>query len=128
MSDSRFSLFFLPPLLEARSSRVAIVEPRSFRDCATSARRRCRATSRQILTGGYNCRLTVNYTTALLGQSRSYLHVDGPYQQISAIDEIKDAGLSGVALLHLRTAANITRHALPLFRERRCVADRIWRV
>lgn len=81
---------------------------------------------RVALTGGFdekinNCRLSVNYTTALLGRSRSYLHVDGPHQQVSAVDEIKDVRHSGVSLLHLETPANLTRHVLPLFLEKKCV-------
>lgn len=57
----------------------------------------------------------MNYTTALLGYSRSYLYVDGPYQQISVVDEIKEVRHSKISLLHLRTAVNLTRHVLPLF-------------
>lgn len=63
----------------------------------------------------------MDYTTALLGRSRSYLYVDGPYQQISIVDEIKNLKLSNVSLLHLRTAVNFTHHALPLFVEKKYV-------
>ncbi|XP_011695705.1 PREDICTED: serine protease nudel isoform X2 [Wasmannia auropunctata] len=64
-------------------------------------------------------RLSVNYTTALLGQSRSFLYVDGPHQQVSVVDEIRDVKLSDVSLLHLKTAVNFTRYVQPLFLEKR---------
>ncbi|XP_050451697.1 serine protease nudel-like isoform X3 [Cataglyphis hispanica] len=64
-------------------------------------------------------KLSVNYTTALLGRSRSYLYVDGPHQQISVIDEIRDVKTSEVSLLHLKTAVNLTRHVRPLFLEKK---------
>ncbi|XP_014475627.1 PREDICTED: serine protease nudel [Dinoponera quadriceps] len=60
-------------------------------------------------------RLSVNYTTTLVGYSRSYLHVDGPYQQISVVDDIKEVKLSDVSLLHLKTPVKLTRYVLPLF-------------
>lgn len=66
-----------------------------------------------------NIRLSVNYTTALLGQSRSYLYVDGPYQQIHVVDEIKNVKTSDVSLLHLKTAVNVTRYVQPLFAEKK---------
>nr|XP_012227219.1 PREDICTED: serine protease nudel [Linepithema humile] len=64
-------------------------------------------------------RLSVNYTTAVLGQSRSYLYVDGPYQQIHVVDEIIDVKTSDVSLLHLKTTVNITRYVQPLFLEKK---------
>ncbi|KAL6265616.1 hypothetical protein P5V15_002410 [Pogonomyrmex californicus] len=64
-------------------------------------------------------RLSVNYTTALLGRSRSFLYVDGPHQQISAVDEIRDVKNSDVSLLHLKTAVNFTRYVQPLFLEKK---------
>ncbi|XP_011256317.2 serine protease nudel isoform X3 [Camponotus floridanus] len=63
-------------------------------------------------------KLSVNYTTALLGQSRSYLYVDGPHQQISVVDEIRNVK-SEVSLLHLKTATNLTRYVQPLFIEKK---------
>jgi len=63
----------------------------------------------------------VNYTTALLGQSRSFLYVDGPHQQISVIDEIRDVKTTNVSLLHLKNAVNFTRYVQPLFLEKKCV-------
>lgn len=68
-----------------------------------------------------NCRLLTNYTTALLGQSRSFLYVDGPHQQISIVDEIRDVERTNVSLLHLKTAVNLTRYVQPLFLEKKCV-------
>ncbi|XP_072746689.1 serine protease ndl [Anoplolepis gracilipes] len=62
-------------------------------------------------------KLSLNYTTALLGQSRSYLYVNGPYQQISVVDEIRNVKTSEVSLLHLKTAVNLTRYVRPLFLE-----------
>ncbi|XP_011872575.1 PREDICTED: serine protease nudel [Vollenhovia emeryi] len=64
-------------------------------------------------------RLSVNYTTALLGQSRSFLHVDGPHQQVSVINEIRNVATTDVSLLHLRTAVNFTRYVQPLFLEKK---------
>ncbi|KYM93915.1 Serine protease nudel [Cyphomyrmex costatus] len=64
-------------------------------------------------------RLSVNYTTALLGQSRSFLYVDGPHQQISVVDEIRDVKRTNVSLLHLKTAVNHTRYVQPLFLEKK---------
>ncbi|XP_018405344.1 PREDICTED: serine protease nudel-like [Cyphomyrmex costatus] len=66
-----------------------------------------------------NIRLSVNYTTALLGQSRSFLYVDGPHQQISVVDEIRDVKRTNVSLLHLKTAVNHTRYVQPLFLEKK---------
>ncbi|EGI57358.1 Serine protease nudel [Acromyrmex echinatior] len=64
-------------------------------------------------------RLSVNYTTALLGQSHSFLYVDGPHQQISIVDEIRDVERTNVSLLHLKTAVNFTRYVQPLFLEKK---------
>ncbi|XP_029664997.1 serine protease nudel-like [Formica exsecta] len=64
-------------------------------------------------------KLSMNYTTALLGQSRSYLYVDGPHQQISVVDEIRNVKTSEVSLFHLKTAVNFTRHVRPLFLEKK---------
>ncbi|XP_070512102.1 serine protease nudel isoform X2 [Cardiocondyla obscurior] len=64
-------------------------------------------------------RLSVNYTTALVGQSRSFLLVDGPHQQISVVDEIEDLKTTDVSLLHLKTAVNFTRYVQPLFFEKK---------
>ncbi|XP_071642079.1 serine protease ndl [Temnothorax longispinosus] len=64
-------------------------------------------------------RLSVNYTTVLLGQSRSFLYVNGPHQQISVVDEIRDVKRTDVSLLHLKTAVNFTRYVQPLFLEKK---------
>ncbi|XP_036149068.1 serine protease nudel [Monomorium pharaonis] len=64
-------------------------------------------------------RLSVNYTTALLGPSRSFLYVDGPHQQISIVDEIRNVKRTNISLLHLKTAVNLTRYVQPLFLEKK---------
>ncbi|EZA50647.1 Serine protease nudel [Ooceraea biroi] len=64
-------------------------------------------------------KLSVNYTTALLGRSRSYLYVDGPHQQISVINEIRNVSKSNLSLFHLKTAVNFTRYVQPLFLEKK---------
>ncbi|XP_020300166.1 serine protease nudel-like [Pseudomyrmex gracilis] len=64
-------------------------------------------------------KLSVNYTAAVLGYSRTYLYVDGPHQQVSVVDEIRNVKTSDISLLHLKTAVNFTRYVKPLFLEKK---------
>ncbi|XP_012251446.2 serine protease nudel [Athalia rosae] len=75
-----------------------------------------------VLTSSYcvdDVDLKNNYTAALLGASRSYLHVDGPHQQMSTVDEIKTVKNSDAVLLHLKYPANMTRQVQPMYLQKR---------
>ncbi|XP_046613613.1 serine protease nudel isoform X1 [Neodiprion virginianus] len=63
--------------------------------------------------------LQQNYTTALMGVSRSYLQVDGPHQQRSIVDEIRSVKNSDAILMHLKQPVNMTRHVQPMYLQKR---------
>ncbi|XP_012280703.1 serine protease nudel [Orussus abietinus] len=63
--------------------------------------------------------LEKNYTVAALGVGRNHQFIDGPNQQAIPIDNITAIPHSKAILLHLKHPANVTRHALPIYRRYR---------
>ncbi|XP_015603565.1 serine protease nudel [Cephus cinctus] len=66
-----------------------------------------------------NIDLRSNYTAAMLGLSQSYLHVDGPHQQVLPVDQVKLIQDTDAVLLHLQDPVNATRHVQPIFLNKR---------
>ncbi|CAK9811280.1 Serine protease nudel [Anthophora plagiata] len=66
-----------------------------------------------------NIRLDKNYTTAVLGYGPLFRHIDGPYQQVTIIDEIHSVNNSVSILLHLKDRVNFSRHVKPLFHDKK---------
>lgn len=64
-------------------------------------------------------RLDKNYMVALVGGSTSYLYVNGPHQQIAAVDAIKPIKNSDASLLHIDPPLNATRHVRPIFLQKK---------
>jgi Domain of unknown function (DUF1986)/Low-density lipoprotein receptor domain class A len=59
--------------------------------------------------------LISNYVTVLLGNSKSKVSVQSPYEEIARVDCIHQVDDSNVMLLHLNTHIHFNRHVLPSF-------------
>lgn len=56
-----------------------------------------------------------NYVAVLVGNIRSHLKIQNPYEQISKVDCLQYVNDSNVVLLHLETPLDFNRHVLPSF-------------
>jgi len=59
--------------------------------------------------------LKLNFVSALVGNAKSFLKIQSPYEQISKVSCIQHVNNSNAMLLHLESHFHFNRHVLPLF-------------